>query len=321
MFSIRLFDVGSALLIGTISSLLLLAPTPTHGQSFFWLDVNRAAGTFEVTVSEQAGVPCQDSIGRLQDTIHEKFSLFAMSVDHHDHDHHDHNHDDSHDGSSDHSKYDHENYKKKNGNNGQHGNMRGSAHVLEWELLDDRIVGFLPAELTEYASSSVIVSGHLIEDATGTATEIENVDADENNRNVQHHFYSDQLLSKNTPFRIPAHETMKEKPFYVELVGCDSEIVATVHGVSNRSSQTTPVSVCVYEFGGQEIACRDAAAVTKGPQATPDTVVARIPTTLGVSTTIFAKVHVVFPSSEGDGDGETMKYATVSDNFEPQCSY
>uniref|UniRef100_A0A7S4EKZ1 Uncharacterized protein n=1 Tax=Pseudo-nitzschia australis TaxID=44445 RepID=A0A7S4EKZ1_9STRA len=314
-------------LLSSISSLLLLAPAPTQGETFFWLNVDRAAGTFEVTVSEEAGVPCKESIGRLEDTIHEKFSLFAMSVDHHDHGH-DHDHYDKDKDKDKDSSYNHEIYKKKNGNNGKHGNMRGPAHVLEWELLDDRIVGVLPTELTEYESSSVIVSGHLMEDAgTSTSTHTASTANDSDNRNdagfeLQHHFYSDQLLNKNTPFRIPAHETMKEKPFYVELVGCDSEIVATVHGVSNRSTfaaaEPPPVSVCVYEIGGQEIGCRDADAVTKGPQATPDTVVARIPTTLGVSTTIFAKVHVVFP---GDGDGETMKYATVSDNFEPQCSY
>ena len=171
---------------------------------------------------------------------------------------------------------------------------------IDWHLEDDRIVGVLP---DIEPSSSIIVSGHL---DFGPFSEY-GIDVDD----LQQHFYSDQFLNKNTPMKVQAHEKMKEKPFYVELVGCDSEIIVTIHGLST-SIDETPISVCAYELGGQEIACQDAEVKDD------DVAVARIVTSLEAPTTIFAKVRATFPSEGGKG---TAKYATVSDNYKPQCSY
>ena len=51
---------------------------------------------------------------------------------------------------------------------------------------------------------------------------------------------------------------MKEKPFYLGLDGCDSEVTVTVHGLST-SLDTNLVSLCLYEKGGKEIGCQDTA--------------------------------------------------------------
>ena len=178
---------------------------------------------------------------------------------------------------------------------------RPTRKSIDWHLEDERIVG----AIADYdpSSSSIIVSGHL---DFGPFSEY-GIDVDD----LQYHFFSDQLLSKNTPMKIQTHEYMREKPFYVELVGCNSEIAATIHGLST-SIDEAPLSVCFYELGGQEIACQDVEAKDD------DAAVAKISTSLEITTTIFAKVHATFPSEGGKG---SRKYATVSDNYEPQCSY
>mmetsp|Transcript_27281 Transcript_27281/g.58383 ORF Transcript_27281/g.58383 Transcript_27281/m.58383 type:complete len:314 (-) Transcript_27281:168-1109(-) len=307
----------SSLLLTGVSNLLLLSRAKA---SYFWLNVDRNAGTFEVTFSEAAGI-ASSAIHELEDSISETFSLFAMNLDD-SHRHHDSNHDwgrgdhDHKDGEG-HRTGDHGNEggSKTGGYKGQ-GNKRGPAHVIQgWTLEDNRISGDLPDELKEQLrasqSTSIIVSGHLDTGASEDGTM----------ESLQHHFYSDQLLNKNIPLKIPAHETMKEKPFFVELVGCDEEIVATVHGVSSRigSLRNAPVEVCVYELGGQEIGCQNA-NFQDTERLTDDTGIARINTKIGVSTTIFAKVEATFPSEDGTGPGHA-KYATVSDNYEPNCSY
>ena len=178
---------------------------------------------------------------------------------------------------------------------------RPTRKSIEWHLENDRIVG----AIADYdpSSSSIIVSGQL---DFGPFSEY-GIDVDD----LQQHFFSDQLLNKDTPMKIPAHGHMREKPFYVELVGCNSEIAATIHGLST-SIDEAPLSICFYELGGQEIACQDVDAKDD------DAAVAKIPTSLEIATTIFAKVHATFPSEGGKG---SRKYATVSDNYEPQCSY
>jgi len=173
---------------------------------------------------------------------------------------------------------------------------------INWRLEDERITGDLK-DLKNSPYSSIIVSGHL---DIGAFSEY-SIDVDD----LQQHFYSDQLLNKNTPIKVHAHDNMKEKPFYLELVGCKSEIVATIHGLST-SIDKTPISVCVYELGGHEIACQDAEAKDD------DAAVARLATELEATTTIFAKAHVMFPSPGGKG---TAKYVTTSVEYTAECTF
>jgi len=182
-----------------------------------------------------------------------------------------------------------------------HGPRRTS---LDWRLEDERIVGSLPKEME--ASSSIVVSGRM---DFGPFSEY-GIDVDD----LQQHFSSDQLLNKKTPLKVPAHEKMKEKPFYMEVVGCDSEVVATVHGLSTSTDKETPISVCFYALGGKKIGCED--AETKDD----DAVVARlhIDAKLGGKTTIFAKTRAMFPS---DGEKGTIKFITVSAEYAPECTF
>ena len=101
---------------------------------------------------------------------------------------------------------------------------------IEWNLEDEHIVGFL----TDIeASSSIVVSGYL---DIGPFSEY-----GFNVEDLQQHFYYDQLLSKKMAMKVPAHENMKEEPFYVELMVCDSEILlpfmACLQALARRLSQ------------------------------------------------------------------------------------
>jgi hypothetical protein len=77
-------------------------------------------------------------------------------------------------------------------------------------------------------------------------------------------------------------------------VGCKSETAATIHGLS-ISIDEAPHSICFHELGGQEIACQDVEAKDDGAA------VAKIQTSLEITTTIFAKVHATFPSEGSKG--------------------
>lgn len=266
---------------------------PDNNEKSFWLNVDGEAGTFEVTYSKLAGVPSLEMFD-MSDEIYQSLNLFAISHG-----------DGSHRNRVD--DWNKEGAKNANTN----GHARGPAHrLLDWTIgVDGRISGSLPPELDRSPSSSVVVSGRFEPTKTGT----------------QHHFLSDQLLHKNSPIKIPAHETMKEKPFFVELVGCDSELVATVHGVSDHEENDALV-VCFYELGlGEPLGCAEA-SFEATQRVTADTAIARI--SLAESekkapenrATIFASVRATFPPTDGSGTGRA-KHATVSDTYEPYCSY
>ena len=70
----------------------------------------------------------------------------------------------------------------------------------------------------------------------------------------------------------------------------------------STSIDEAPILKRFHELGGQEIACQDVEAKND------DSAVAKIPTSLEITTTIFAKVHATFPSEGGKG---AAKYAKL----------
>jgi hypothetical protein len=96
---------------------------------------------------------------------------------------------------------------------------RPTRKSIKWHLENNHIVG----AIADYdpSSSSIIVSGHL---DFGPFSEY-GIDGDD----LQQHFFSDQLLNKDTPMKIPAHEHMIEKPFYAATINKIDIIHVTLH--------------------------------------------------------------------------------------------
>jgi len=178
---------------------------------------------------------------------------------------------------------------------------RGKLLKIDWALQEDRITGVLPK-----GALSAAVMGHL---DFGPFNKY-GMDVD----NLRMQFSSSQLSETKDKLQVSAHAHMKVKPFYVGLDGCDSEIIATVHGLS-ASIDEKPISVCIYTTGGHEIGCND--VVANDGSDDDDAATARFETDLGTTTTIFAKTRALFPSESGKG---VAKIATKAATYKPQCT-
>mmetsp|Transcript_12687 Transcript_12687/g.16021 ORF Transcript_12687/g.16021 Transcript_12687/m.16021 type:complete len:257 (-) Transcript_12687:86-856(-) len=172
---------------------------------------------------------------------------------------------------------------------------------IDWSLGEESITGTLPTEVMNSDSSAV--AGRM---DFGPFDEY-GIDVDD----LVMQFSSSQLIGRRDKLHVAAHQQMHEKPFYMGLDGCNSEIVATIHGISS-SIDEDPLSVCIFKLGGEKIDCKDAEQASEGD----DSAVARFTTSMDTKTTIFAKTDATFPSS---GEKGIRKHSTVSATYTPQC--